>query len=193
MHHIRVNDRDLRNIIHIHADELAFALHISDDIVDGDLGGRAGGSGNCNGKDGMVLRRRHAFQGTDVSKLRILDDDADRFCGIHHRSSAHCDNAVCVKCLERLHTSLDVFYGGIGFHIRKERICDPLLIQHVGDLLDLSGFHHVAAGSDERPLVSSCGQLIADFGDRAGSMIGNCIEYDAICHSNRSFLLNFCH
>ena len=43
-HHIGVHHGDFRDVVGVHADELALLLHIGDDVVDGDLGSSAGGN-----------------------------------------------------------------------------------------------------------------------------------------------------
>lgn len=46
-HHVRIDDGDDGHVVRVHADELALALHVRDDVVDRHLGGGAGGVGTA--------------------------------------------------------------------------------------------------------------------------------------------------
>ena len=59
---------------------------------------------------------------------------------------------------------------------------DTDLVQHVGNLVDLAGLDNMAAAGDERSLVAAAAQLSADFFDRAGAVVGNRIQNNAISH-----------
>ena len=189
VHHVGIDDGDLGNVVHVHADELALALDVGDDVVDRDLGGGAGGGGHGDRKHGVVLRGRDALEGADVRELGVVDDDADSFRGIHDRAAAHGDDAVAVKGLERLDARLDILDRRVRLHVGEEGMGNALCVQNVGDLFDLAGLHDVAAGGDERALVAAIFQLIADLGDGAGAVIGDGVQYDAICHGDTSFLV----
>ena len=193
VHHVRIDDGDLGDVVHVHADELALALHVGDDVIDRDLGGGAGGGGHGDREHGVVLRRRDALEGADVRELGVVDDDADGFRGIHDRAAAHGDDAVGVKRLEGLHACLHVLDRRVRLHFGEEGVRNALFIQNVRDLPDLAGLHDVTAGGDERALVAAGFELIADLGNGAGAMIGNGVQYDAVCHSMISFSLKVCH
>ena len=44
-HHVGVNDGHFGDVVGVHADKFALLFHVGDDVVDGDLGGSAGGGG----------------------------------------------------------------------------------------------------------------------------------------------------
>ena len=52
---IGVHHGDLRDVVGVHADELALLLHIGDDVVDGDLSSRTGSGGHRDGEHGVLL------------------------------------------------------------------------------------------------------------------------------------------
>ena len=193
VHHVRIDDGDLGDIIHVDTDELALALHVGNDIVDRDLSRGAGGGGHSDREHSMVLRRSNTFQRADVREFGIIDNDADGFRGIHDGAAANGDDAVTVKGLERLDARLHVFDGRVRLHVGEERVGNALRVQNIGNLLDLAGLHDVAAGGDERALEAASFELIANLGNGTGAVIGNGVQYNTICHDGYLFSLKVYH
>ena len=82
-HHIRVHNCDVRNVIRVHADKLAFLLHVRNYIIDGGFRTGSARSRHGNGIHRAVLSRRHTLEGADIIIFGIVHNDADAFAGIH--------------------------------------------------------------------------------------------------------------
>jgi len=186
-HHLRVDDRDLGDVVRVDADEFALLLHVGDDVVDRDLGRGSGGGGHGNGEGGVVLRVGDALEAHHVGELGVLDDDADRLRGVHGRAAADGDDAVGPGGLERAHTGLDVFNGGVGLDVGVELVGDLRPVQHVQHLLGDAELHEIGVGADKGFFTAAGSQLMRDLGDRAGAVVRDGVENNAIGHSNLSF------
>ena len=91
---VGVDDGHVGDIVDVDTDELALALHVGDDVVDGGFGSGAGGGGHSDGVNGGVLGGGNAFQRTDVLELRVVDDDTDGLAGVHGGTAAHGDHVI---------------------------------------------------------------------------------------------------
>ena len=134
-HHIRVNDRNLGDIVGIHAHKLAFFLHIGDDVVDGHLGGRTCGGGHSNGEHSVLFGGGHALQAAHVGKLGVVGNDAHSLGRIHGRTAANGHNAICAAVLESGHAVLHVFNGGVGLYFAVNFIGEAGCIQQACHLV----------------------------------------------------------
>ena len=188
-HHVWIDHGDLGDIVGVHADELALLFHVGDDVIDGDLRGGAGGGGHGDGEHGVLLGGGNALQGAHVLKLGIVDDDADGLGGIHAGAAADGDDAVRAALLEVGDAGLHVFNGGIGLDFAVDLVGEAGLLQQVGDLGGHAELDQVRVGAHEGLLIAARGQLRHDVFNSAAAVIGNGVQYDAICHGNtRSFL-----
>ncbi len=181
-HHVGIDNSDLRNVVGIHADELALLLHIGDDVVDGDLSSSTGSGRHCNGEDSVLLGGSNTFQRTDVGKLRVVDDDADGLCGIHGRTAANGHDAVSACGLERGHAVLHVCDGGIRLDLAVDAVSETGSIQQVGDFLGDAELDEVGVRADECLLVAAGSQLGHNVLDGTVAMVRNGIQNDTISH-----------
>ena len=183
-HHVGVDNGDFRDVVGVHADELALLLHVGDDVVDGDLRGGAGGGGHGDGEHGVLLGGGHALQGAHVLELGVVDDDADGLRGVHGRAAADGYDAVRAAFLEGRHAALHVFDGGVGLDVAVDLIGEAGLVQQVGDLLGHVELDQVGVGADEGLFIAAGGQLGHDVFDGAAAVIGNGVQNDTIGHGN---------
>ena len=134
----------------------------------------------------MLLGRGDAFQRADICELRIVDNDADGLGGVHDRTAADGDDAVCIEFAEGFDAVLDILNGGIGLDVGVESMGDTDFVKDISDFFDLTGLDHVTAGGNKSALIAATAQLPADFPDGAGTMIRNRIQYNTICHKRQS-------
>ena len=101
---------------------LRLLSHVGDDIVDGHLGGRAGGGGNGDDGHAGLLGGRHALQAAHVGELGVVDDDADGLGGVHGGAAADGDDVIRARGLEGGHAGLDVLNGGVGLDVGEDLV-----------------------------------------------------------------------
>ena len=142
-HHVGIHDSDVGDVVGVNADEFADVLHVGNDIVYGGFRARAAGGGHCDSEHCAVLCRRNAFERADIRVLGVVDDDADRFSGIHRRAAAYCDHEVGAAGLVGFNSRLDVFNCGIGFDIGIELEVDTVLLQKVCDFGSHAEFYKI--------------------------------------------------
>ena len=181
-HHIRVNDRNLGDIVGIHAHKLAFFLHIGDDVVDGHLSGSTRGGRHRNGKHGVLLRGRYALQAAHIGKFRVLDDDPDGFGGVHGGTAADGYDAVRAALSERGHACLNVLNRRIGLDVAVYLIGKARCVQQVRHLFGYIESNEVRVRAHKSLLKAACRQFGDNIPDRALAVIGYRIQYDAVCH-----------
>ena len=183
-HHIGVHHGDLRDIVGVHADELALLLHIGDDVVDGDLSSRTGSGGHRDGEHGVLLGGSHTLQRADVCKLRVVDDDADGLGRVHGGTAADGHDAVCFGSLESGHTILHIGNGGVGLDLTVHAVGKVCGVQQVGDLLGDAELDQVGVRADECLFVAAGSELRHNVLDGTMAMVGNGIQNDAISHKS---------
>ena len=182
-HHIGVHHGDLRDVVGVHADELALLLHIGDDVVDGDLSRSTGGGGHGNGKHSVLLGGSHTFQRAHIRELGVVDDDADGLCGIHGGAAADGHDAVCLSSLEGCHAVLHVGDGGVGLDLAVNSVGEVCSIQQVGDFLGHAKLDQIGVRADKSLLVAAGGQLGNDVLNGTVAMVGNGVQNNAISHN----------
>ena len=181
-HHFGIDDGDDGHIVRIDADELALVLHVGDDVVDGHLGGRAGGGGNGDDRHAGVLGGRDALQTAHVGVLGVVDDDADGLGGVDGRAAADGDDVVRARGLEGGHAGLNVFNGGVGLDVGEQLVAQAVPVQNIGHLGGDAVAQQRGAGADQRLLEAAALGLGGHLGDGARAVIGCLIEHDAIGH-----------
>ena len=184
-HHIGIDDRDLRDIVGIHADELALLLHVGNDIVDGDLGSGTGSGGHCNGEYRVLLGGSHALQRADIRKLGVVDDHANGLSGIHGGAAADGHDAVCLRGLKSSHAVLHVGNGGVGLDLAVHAVSKICSIQQVGHFLGDAELDQIRVRADERFLVATGSQLGHNVLDGTVAMVRNRIQDNAISHNSK--------
>src|SRR5699024_10492845 len=105
-------------------------------VVDGDLGGGAGGGGHGDYRRAGVLGGRGALEGAHVGKLGVGDDDADGLGSVHRAAAADGDDVVGSGGLVGLDAGLDVLYGRVGLDVGVDLVGEPLGVELVGDVGD---------------------------------------------------------
>ena len=183
-HHFGINDGNVRNIIDIDADELTLPLHIGNNIVDGSFRSGTGGSRNGDGVDSTVLGRSNAFQRTDVSKLRVINNDTDGLTGIHGRTTAHGDHIVCSGSLVSGNTGLNILNSGIRLNIGIKLICHAGSIQNIRNLLGNTELQQIRIGCNKCFLVTLSSNQAGDFLDGTFTVVRNCVGYKTIGHDS---------
>ena len=133
-HHVRVNHRDLGDVVRVHADELALFLHVGDDVVYRDLRGGAGGRRDRYREHRVLLRRRHALKGAHVRELGVVYDDADGLRRVHDRAAAHGHDAVRARGLEGRDAALDVLDGRVRLDVAEDLVGDARRVEQGRDL-----------------------------------------------------------
>ena len=186
-HHVGIHHGDDRDIVGVHANELALLLHVGDDVVDGDLGGGAGGGGDGDDGHAGVLGGSYTLQRTNVGELGVGDDDADGLGGVHGRAAADGHDAISLGCLEGRDTALDVLDGGVGLDVREDGVGDGGGIQKVGDLGGHTELDEVGVGGDEGLGKAAGLDLIDNGGDGTRAVVGGLVEHELV-HSDISFL-----
>ena len=185
-HHIGIDNCNLRDVVGIHADELALLLHIGDDVVDGDFSSSAGSGGYCDGEHSVLLGGSNALQRTHIGELRVVDDDADSLCSVHGGAAANGHDAVSLGNLEGSHAVLYVGDGGVGLDLAVNSIGKACSIQQVGDLFGNTKFDQVGVGADESLLVATGGQLGNDVLDGTVAMVRNAVQNNTIGHNYKT-------
>ena len=130
-HHFRIYHSNDRHIMRIYAYKLSLSLNIRDNIVDRNLCSGTCGCRHSNDRHTRLPGRRNALQASDVLKFRICDDNADRFCRIHRRSAADCNDIVRSGFFERSHTGLHVLNRRICLDVGINLVGKPCLIQQI--------------------------------------------------------------
>src|SRR5699024_9811952 len=181
-HHISVNNGDLGDVVGVHTDKLALFLHVGDDIVDGDLGRGAGGGGNRDCKDCVLLGGGYAFQAADIGKFGVVDDNADSFGGIHRRTAADGHDAVCARSLEGLDAVLNVFNCGVGLDFTVDAVGKVGRVQQGGDFGGNAKLDQVRVRADKRLCIAAGGQFRHNVFNRAFAVVGNGVQNNAVCH-----------
>ena len=153
-HHIRIDDGDVRDIVHVHTDELALTLHIGDNVVDSSFSSSTSGGGNGDGVNGTVLGRSNTFQRANVSELRIVDDNTDGLAGVHGGATANGDHVISTGSLVRGNTRLNILDGGIGLDVGINLIGHASRIQHVGNFLGNTELQQIRIGGDKSLLIT---------------------------------------
>ena len=124
---LRIQDRIGRDQLVTENRQLIITAVIGDDRKSGHFG-----AGSC--------RSRHGDQRNDVSRhfvsaliLRdasaVFCNNADRFCHIHRRTAAQCNDKVSAACLVRFRRFIYGFHGRIAFRLLKYAALDPLCFQ----------------------------------------------------------------
>ena len=182
-HHVGIDEGDDGDVVGIDADELALLLDIGDDVVDRNLGGCSGGSGNREDRLGGFGRRRDALEGADVSELRVGDDDADGLGGIHRRAAADGDDRVGLGLPEGLDAVLHVVDRRVRLYVAVDGIGDLSLVQKVGDLLRDAELDEVGVGEHYRLLESARGELAGYGANRTSTVVRSFVEYYSVDHN----------
>ena len=91
----------------------------------------------------------NAFQAADVSKFRVIDDNADGFGGIHGRAAANGNDVICAAVLIGCHAALYILNGGVCLNIGINFIGQSSLVQHISDLLGDAEFQQIRIGADK--------------------------------------------
>ena len=181
-HHVRVDDGDLRNVVGIHAHELADLLGVGDYIVDRDLGRGACRGGHGDGKGGVILGVRHALERADVRELGVLMDDTDGLGGVHGGSAADGDDAIRAGVRHGSHAILHVLDGWVGLNLRVDHVGEARLVEKVGHLGSDAKLHEVGVGADKGLGEAATAQLARDFLDGPGAVIRDGVEDKPINH-----------
>ena len=174
-HHIRVDDSDIRDVVCIHTDKFPLLLNIGYDIVDGGLCTGAAGCRYSDGKYRAMLRRSNTLEGTDVCKLRVIDDNADALAGIHGGAAADGDHAVGTAVLKSLNAVLNILNGRVRLDVIIQEEIDTVLLQKIRYLAGYTKLHKIRIGCNEDLLVISCLDQSGNLLDCAMSMIRNSI------------------
>ena len=182
-HHIGVNHSDFRNIVGIHADELALLLYIGDDIIDGNFGSGTGGGGHGNGKHSVLFGGGNAFQAADIRKFGVVDDDADGLCSIHGGSAADGHDAVRLSCLESSNAVLHVLDGGVGLDFAVNSIGEAGCIQQGSDLAGNAELDQVGVRADKSLFIAAGGQFGNNVLDCTMAMVRDRIQNNAVSHN----------
>ena len=182
IHHLGVDDGDDGHVVRVHADELAAALQVGDDVVYRDLGGGAGGRRDGDYRHAGALGVRDALKTAHVRELGVVDDDADGLGGIHGAAAADGDYAVRARGLKSGDAGLDVLNGGVFLDIGEDLVGDALGIQQVRHLGDDAVFEDGGAAADQRLLEPAGLDLARDGADCARAVIGGLVEHDAVYH-----------
>ena len=148
-HHIRVDNRDVRDIVGVDADEFSLSLHVGDDIVDGGLGACAAGRRDRDREDGAVLRRSNALKGADIRKFRVVDDNADAFAGVHGGAAADGDHEISAGLFVSGNAVLDVLDRRVRLDIGIQGVRNAVLLEKIRDLCGDAELDEVRVGSDE--------------------------------------------
>src|SRR5699024_1291167 len=183
-HHVGVHHGDLGDVVGVHADELALLFHVGDDVVDGDLGGRAGGGGHGDGEHRMLFGGGHALQAAHIGKLGVIDDDADGLGGVHGGAAANGHDAVGAGRPESGHAVLDVLDGGVGLDLAVNAVGEARRVHQGGHFAGDAELDQVGVRADEGPGVAPGGQLGDDVLDRAVPMVGNAVQNNAVSHND---------
>ena len=184
-HHIRIHNGNFGDIVGIHTDKLALLLHICDHIVDGYLCCGTGSGGHSNGEYRVVLGGGHTLQAAHVGKLRVAGDDAYGLGSIHSRTAADGYDAVCARSLERSNTVLYILDGGIGLDVAVYLIGEGSGIQQAGHLFGDAEADQIRVGADKGLFIAAGSQLRQNIFHGALAVIGNCVQYDTVCHNDR--------
>ena len=170
-HHIRVDDCDNRNIVSVYTYKFTFFLNIGDNVVDGNLCCGTCGGRNCDDRYARFLGRSYALKASYILKLRVVDDDADGFCGIHGRTAADGDEIVSAGCLKCCNAGLYILDGRVWFDIGVNLISKTSLIQDIGHLLGYAKFDQIRVGTYESFCEASDFYFICNLFDSACAMI----------------------
>ena len=189
-HHIRIDNSNLGNIVRVNANEFPLLLNIGNNVIDRDLCCGACGRRNGNRKDCMLFRRRNAFERANVRKFRIVDDDTDRFRGIHCAAAADRNDAIRFCLLERCNAGLNVFNRRIRLDVAVNFIRKACLIQQIRHLLRDTELQKTRVGCNKRLLASAGYKRRDDVFNCAVTMIGNGVQNDTICHTVFSPLIH---
>ena len=181
-HHLRIDHGENRNIVRIDADKFPFLLLVGDNIVDRDLRGGSGRGRDGDDRNTRPGRGRAAFQRNHIGKLRIVDDDADRFRGVGRGASADRNEVVRSGRLERFHALLDNVYRGIGLHVAEDGVGKTRLIQQRGHFVRHMKFDEILVGHDKRFFEPASLNLVHDGGNGSRAEIGSLIQNHAIDH-----------
>ena len=167
----------------VNAYHLAVLLNIGDNVVDGNFRSGAGGGRNCNYRNCRLLCGSNTLQASNISELRIVDDDSDRLGGIHGGTAADCDEVVSAALLESSNAGLNVFDGGVRLDIIINLVSQTVLLKHIEDLLGHTELDEVGIGTYESFLECAVLCFDSDVGDSACAMIGGFVEYKSVCHN----------
>ena len=78
----------------VNAYKFTLSFDIGDNIVDRNLGSSTGCCRNGDDRNTRFFRRCNTLKTSYILKLRVCDDDADRFGGIHGGAAADGDQVV---------------------------------------------------------------------------------------------------
>ena len=131
----------------------------------------------------MLLGGGNALQRAHISKLGVVDDDADGLCSVHGGAAADGHDAISFCGLERSHAVLHVGDGGVGLDLAVHAVSETGSIQQVGDLLGDAELDQVRVRADESLLVAAGGQFRNDVLNGTVAMVGNGIQNDTISHN----------
>ena len=146
---IRVDESDDRNVVRVDSHELALVGGVSDHIVDGGFRSGTGGGRHAEDRHGRILGVGNAFQGEHVGEFRVGGDDADALAGVLRGTATQADQEVGTGCGELGDTVLNAFDRRVRLDIVEDLIRHACLIEHIGDLLDGTGFQQHRIGDDE--------------------------------------------
>ncbi len=175
--------------MHVHADELALLLHVGNHVVDGNFSGSTGSGGHCNGEHRLVLGGGNPFQRTNVSKLRVVDDNADGLGRIHGGTAANGNDVISTAGLVGSYAGLHIFNGGVGLDVGINLIVQASLVQHIRNLLGYTELEQIRVRAEESLLQPTTFNLSNDGFDGATAMIGNRIQNDTIRHWKRLLIM----
>ena len=175
VHHLRVHNGHYGHVVGVNTDEFPFALHVGDNVVDGDLGGGTGCGGHRDYGHAGLLGGSHAFQRTHIGKLGIIDYNAYGLGGIHGGTAAYGQDVISPGGFESLHSVHHVLNGGVGFDVGKDGIGQALCVQNVGYLCNDPVLEKSGAAADEA-LLEAVGLYFGRYLlDGACAMIGSLI------------------
>ena len=180
-HHFGIHHSHYGNIVHVYTHEFTLLFHVGDYVVDGNFRSRACRRGNGDRGNGGFLGGRNAFQRTHVGEFGVVDDNADRFRGVHRRAAADRDDAIRLALLIRRHARLNVFDRGVGFNIGIQFVSDSRLFENVRHLFRYAEFHKIGVGAHKRFFQASAFDFPGDLRDATRAVITRFIEYDS-CH-----------
>ena len=189
-HHIRVNNRDLRDVVRVYADELSLLLHVGDNVVDCHFRSGTGSGRHCNGEHRVLLRRRNALQRANVCELRVLNDDADGLCGIHGGAAANGHDAVCAGNLEGLNAVLYVLNRRVRLDLAVNGIREAGLVQKIRHLLRNAELQKVRVRANKSFFVAARLKLLRNLFNRTLAVIRNCVQYDSADHKKHLLIPN---
>ena len=170
--HVGIHDGDDRDIVRIRTDELAVLLHVGNDVVNRDLGRRAGGGGHRDDRQALVLGGGCALQRTDIRKLRVCHDDGDGLAGVDGAAAADGHDHIRARVLAERDALLHILDGGVGLDPIIDGVGNARRIEQVGHLGCNLELEQIRIRADHDLFAAAGLDLVRDLLDRPLAEVG---------------------